>query len=383
MALHFPPEEFVTRRRLVQDRMEAEGLDAILLFSQESMYWMTGYDSFGFCFFQCLVFKDDGSFVLLTRAPDLRQAQHTSVIEDIRVRSERRGANPIRALKDLLDEMELLGATIGVEYDTHGLTGLQGCMLEDGLKSFATLRDASGFVDALRAVKSPAEIAYVREAARLADDAYEAGLEEIRAGADEGRILAAMTSAVLGAGGDYSANEFIIGSGRDALLCRSKSGRRTLDANDQITLEFAGVWRRYHAALMRTVIVGEPTPRHLELYDAARAALDDVEAVMRPGHTFGDVFEAHARAFDTRGLQPHRMRACGYSLGARFAPSWMDQPMFHRENPTEIVPNMVLFAHMILADSDTGTAMTLGRTYLTAEAGPEALSRLDLDLVTR
>jgi Xaa-Pro dipeptidase len=134
---------------------------------------------------------------------------------------------------------------------------------------------------------------------------------------------------------------------------------------------------------MRTAIVGEPTARHLELYAAARDALAAVEDTMRPGHTFGDVFKAHARAMDGRGLQPHRMNACGYSLGARFTPSWMDWPMFYRGNATGIVPDMILFAHMILMDSDSGTAMCLGRTYLTTAGAPQTLSQAPLDLIVR
>ena len=88
-------------------------------------------------------------------------------------------------------------------------------------------------------------------------------LKLIGPGADEGEILAAMQGAVFAGGGDYPGNPFIIGSGEDALLCRIKSGRRKLAADDQITLEFAGVYRLYHVALMRTVIVGEPSERHL------------------------------------------------------------------------------------------------------------------------
>jgi Xaa-Pro dipeptidase len=104
---------------------------------------------------------------------------------------------------------------------------------------------------------------------------------------------------------------------------------------------------------------------------------------MRPGTSFGDVFEAHARIMDGRGLAAHRLNACGYSLGARFAPSWMDWPMFYRGNRAEIVPDMILFAHMVLMDSDTGTAMCIGRTYLTTAAAPEALSAAPLDLHVR
>lgn len=373
MAIHFEREEFEARKAAVLARMKEAKLDALLLFSPESHYWLTGYDTFGFCFFQALILTRDGSYVLLTRLPDLRQARHTSIVEDIRIWVDRGGADPMSPLKDVLMERDLLGGSIGIEMDTQGLTARNWSLLEASLRSFGTLHDASEIVPPLRAVKSPAEIAYVREAARLAAAAWEAGLARIGPGADEGEILAAMQGAVFAGGGDYPGNEFIVGSGRDALLCRHKSGRRTLGAADQITLEFAGAFRHYHAAMMQTVVVGAPTPRHEELFAATRAALDAVEAAMRPGRTFGDVFDAHAHAIDEAGLHGARMNACGYSLGATFTPCWMDPPMFYKDNPAEIVPDMVLFAHMILMDSPTGTAMTLGRTYLTTDGAPEPL----------
>jgi Xaa-Pro dipeptidase len=104
---------------------------------------------------------------------------------------------------------------------------------------------------------------------------------------------------------------------------------------------------------------------------------------MRPGATFGAVFDAHARVMDDHGMTRHRLNACGYSLGTRYAPSWMDAPMFYRDNPAPVVPDMVLFAHMILMDSDTGTAMCVGRTYRTTDAAPEALSRHGTQLLVR
>ena len=383
MALHFSRDEFDMRFARLQVAMTDRKLDAMLLFSQESMYWLTGYDTFGFVFFQCLVVTKSGRLSLITRSPDLRQARNTSTIEEILVWADRAGADPTRALKEHLFEMDLLGCNIGIEFDTQGLTGKNGRALEEQLRSFAQIHDASDVIPELRSVKSAAEIEYVREAARLADAAWNAGVELALPGADEGAILAAMQGAVLAGGGDYPSNEFIIGSGRDALLCRSKSGRRTLDQTDQLTLEFAGVYRRYHVAMMDTVIIGEPRPRHLELYDAAEAALTAVVAAMRPGNTFGDVYVAHTQQLNDRGMQAHKLNACGYSLGATFAPSWMDPPMFYHGNPAPILPDMVLFAHIILMDSETETAMTLGRTYLTTETEAEPLSRIAPALVKR
>jgi Xaa-Pro dipeptidase len=383
MALHFERSEFDARRDRLMIEIAEKKLDAVLLFAQESMYWLTGYDTFGFCFFQCLVVKADGSMILLTRSADLRQARHTSIIDNIVLWTDRDGANPAIDLRNLLNDLDLLGARIGVEYDTHGLTAYNGRRLDEQLQTFGQIADASGIVSRLRLFKSPAEIAKAEKAANLADDALDAALPLIKQGGDEALILAAMQGAIFAGGGDYPANEFIIGSGADALLCRYKAGRRKLTKNDQLTLEWAGVFHHYHAAMMRTVLTGKVSKRHQELFDAARAALLAVEKAMTPGNTFGDVFDAHARTLEAHNLTKHRLNACGYSLGARFTPSWMDMPMFYQGNPEPIAPNMTLFAHMIIMDSETETAMTLGRTYLTTESQPKPLSRHDLDLIVQ
>jgi Xaa-Pro dipeptidase len=383
MALHFDRSEFDARRDRLLIEMAEKKLDAVLLFAQESMYWLTGYDTFGFCFFQSLVVKSDGSMVLLTRSADLRQARQTSIIENIVLWTDRDGANPAIDLRNLLNDLDLLGRRIGVEYDTHGLTAFNGRRLDEQLQTFGQIADASGIVGRLRLFKSPAEVKKAEMAAQLADDALDAALPLIKQGGDEAAILAAMQGTILAGGGDYPANEFIIGSGPDALLCRYKAGRRKLAKNDQLTLEWAGVFHHYHAAMMRTVLTGKPTKRHLELFGAARDALLAVEKAMISGNTFGDVFDAHARTMEAHGLTKHRLNACGYSLGARFTPSWMDMPMFYQGNPEPIAPNMTLFAHMIIMDSETETAMTLGRTYLTTDSQPKPLSRHDLDLIVQ
>lgn len=381
MALHFDSEEYANRLQRLTARMREEKLDAILLFAQESMYWLTGYDTFGYCFFQTLVVKADGSMVLMTRSADLRQARHTSNIEKIEVWIDRVNADPTMDLKNLLSDLDLLGCRIGVEYDTHGLTGRNARLLDNQLQSFGEIVDASALVSRLRLIKSPAEIAYVERAAALSDEALDAALPLIVPGGDEAAILAALQNAVLAGGGDYAANEFVIGSGADALLCRSKSGRRRLDASDQLSLQWAGVSARYHAPMMRTAVIGEPSNRHRELYSACREAMQAMEMVLRPGNTFGTVFETFARIVDERGLARNRLNSCGYSVGARFAPSWMDPQMFLMGNPQEIEPNMSLFVHTIILDSDSGTAMTLGQTYLTTTDTPKALSRYGLDFI--
>jgi len=382
MAIHFTAAEMAGRQQRLLAALAAERLDGLLLFAQESDYWLTGYDSFGFCFFQCLYVGADGRTALLTRSADLRQAQHTSNIADIRIWRDGAAADPTLELRAMLEDLGA-GRRLGVEYDSYGLTHAQGRRLEAALAGRFELVDASALVPRLRATKSAQEIVHVREAARLSDLADLAGIAATRAGADEGEILADMHHAIFAGGGDYPANEFIIGSGDDALLCRYKSGRRRLDADDQITLEFAGVSRHYHAAIMRTHVVGRERPLHRTYHAAARDALEACAGELRPGRTAGDVFAAHARVLDAHGLASHRLNACGYALGAKFTPSWMDTPMFYENNPFEIGPDQVYFLHMILMDSVSRTALCLGRTYLVGVNRTDPLNAGDLDLVRK
>ena len=381
MALHFSRNEFTGRIAQTTAALAAAGLDGLLIFRQESMYYLTGYDSFGFVHFQCLHLGGDGTMTLLTRAPDLRQARHTSIIEDIRIWTDRHGASPADDLKALLDDRGCRGSRLGVELEAYGLTGAKWRMVEAALEGFCGLEDASTLINTLRVVKSPAEIDYIRRAAELGDAALAEANRLAVAGAYEGDILAAMQGAVFAGGGDYPANEFIIGSGRDALLCRFFSGRRHLDARDQLMIEFAGVYRHYHAALMRTILIGEPNDRHRRMHAACAEALAACKGALKPGRPMGEVFAAHARVFDGAGYGAHRLNACGYSMGATFSPNWMDWPMFYAGNPVEIVPGMTFFLHMILMDSDHDLAMALGESVLVGENGCERLSAASFDLV--
>ena len=378
--LHFDQAEFDARRGRTQQALIEAGLDGLLAFKPETQYWLTGFDSFGYVFFQCLYFGVDGRTMLLTRSPDLRQAQLTSNIQDIRIWEDLEDASPADQLREVLAEFGLKGARLGVETETYGLTARNGRRLQAAMDGFCTLVEANETVSRLRALKSPAEIAYVRKAAELGDAAFEAGLAEIAPGAFEGDVLAAMQGAVFRGGGDYAGNEFIVGSGDHALLCRYQTGRRHLDTRDQLTLEWAGVTKRYHAALMRTITVGQACQRQRDMAKAAHDALLAVEAALTPGNTFGAGFDAHARVLDSAGLKAHRLNACGYSLGAVFAPNWMDWPMLYHGNPVEIAPGMVIFVHIIVVDSDSGLAMCPGRTSLIGAHGAEPLSRLPLEL---
>ena len=381
MALHFSKEEFQKRKDDVLESMNKQNLDALLMFRQESMYWLTGYDTFGYVFFQTLVLDKNGNLILLTRAPDLRQAQNTSNIEDIRIWVDKDKSNPTEDLKKILDELSLKGKKIGVEYEAYGMTGRNALRLNETLKNYCDLKDESELITKLRVIKSQEEIVYVKKAAELADNALDQAWKYCKAGVNEAKILAEMQKIVLEGGGDYPANEYIIGSGHNALLCRYQAEKRNLSNQDQLSIEWAGTYKHYHSAMFRTILLGKTDPKHIKMHEACVQALKNCENKLKPGNKIGEVFDIHAKTFDDLGFNKARMNACGYSLGSTFSPNWMDWPMLYTGNPYIIQPGNIFFMHMILMDSENQLAMNLGETYLVTKSGNERLGKQKLDLV--
>ena len=381
MGLHFSAEEFKNRKDKLIKLLKQAKLDALLMFRQESMYWLTGYDTFGYVFFQTLVLDQKGNIVLLTRAPDLRQAQNTSNINDIRIWVDKNESNPTEDLKIILDELNLKGKNIGVEYEAYGLTGRNALRLNKSLENYCSIEDTSELVTKLRVIKSNEEINYVKKAANLADKALSEVWKHAKAGVSESKILAEMNKVIFEGGGDYPANEFIIGSGKNALLCRYQAEKQILNSRDQLTIEWAGTYRHYHSAMFRTIPIGKADPKHLKMHEACIEALSNCEIKLKPGNKIGEVFDIHAKTFDDLGYKNSRMNACGYSLGATFSPNWMDWPMLYTGNPYVIKPGNIFFMHMILMDSENNLAMNLGETYLVTESGNERLGNQKLDLV--
>ena len=270
---------------------------------------------------------------------------------------------------------------IGAEYHAYGLTAQRGKMVDAAFAGFCELVDASDLIRLLRLVKSPAELAYLREAGRLVDEVCAVSQRLTVPGASVGAVYGEMMSAIMRGDGDPSASRWPMGAGEEALLVRYHTGHGTVTPRDQVQFEIAAAYRHYHAALMYVILTGEPDPRHRHMFDACAEALDTCEAALRPGDTVGQVFAAHAEVLTKAGYAGHFLNACGYTMGATYPPTWMDWPMVYAGEPQVLAPNMVFFLHMILLNSDTGLSMSLGETAIITEAGCEPISHAPRDLL--
>lgn len=376
--LPFTRAEHLGRQARLRAELRGAGFDAMLVFAQESMFWLTGYDTGGFVFFQCLVFPaDDRAPVLLTRRPDLLQARQTSTIEDVRIWWDAEDANPARDLKAILEELKLGGRRLAVELNTHGLTGWNLWRLQRTLDGFCTLDDDNHLIRRLRLIKSPAELVYVRKAAEILDRSLDAVIAAAKPGVLDSTVKAAYLSSILGDGADMPPNPPLFNSGPRAVYGRGVSLPRRLEAQDQFVVEYPVAYRRYNVKTEWTILFGRPDPRQVKMYDACRGTLDRMTKIARPGTTLGEIFDVHAAGLDEAGYRAARYGATGYSVGCTFAPTSMDvPPMIYSGNPTRCAPGMTLFYHVMMGDADTGFGMGVGHTLLVTEGAPEVLTGL-------
>jgi Xaa-Pro aminopeptidase len=204
--LHVSPQELETRRQAACRAMERQRLDGLLIFRQESMYYLTGYDTSGYSMFQGMLLCADGRFALLTRPVDRIQAHETSVIEDIRIWQDSETAKPGVDLRNMLADYGMAGRRLGIEYHAYGFTGQRARMVDAALDGFCTTEDASDLVRLLRLVKSEAELAFVRKAGALCDGLTELGISRCRPGASVKAIYGDMMQYLLANGGDPPAS---------------------------------------------------------------------------------------------------------------------------------------------------------------------------------
>ena len=376
-SLPFPREELDRRVAAARRALADLELDAALLFAQETDYWLTGYDTGGFVFFQCLVLTRAGPLTLLTRRPDQVQARDTSIIDDVRIWWDADDADPALALREILAEKGLRGRAVGIELGTHGLTGINHERVRRALDGFCTLADVSWPLRRLRLAKSTAEMAYVRRAAELCRASLEDVIAAARPGVLDTALKAAFLERVLNDGADMPPNPPLFNSGRRALYGRGVAGGRMLEERDQIIVEYPVSFRRYNVKTEWTIVLGRLDLRQARMYEVARRALEEMTDIARPGRPLGDIFEAHARTLDEAGYARHRYGACGYSVGIGFPPTSMDvPPMIYPGAALVCEPGMTLFYHVMITDTDTGLAMGVGHTLVVTEGSPEVLNPL-------
>ena len=379
--LHFEREEYQQRIDKTCARIAELGLDGLILFRQESMYYLTGYDTGGYSMFQAGYLGADGRTALLTRTADRLQSKMTSIFEDIRIWHDKEDADPGQDLRAMLADYGCEGKRLGVEYHAYGLTGLRAKMVDAALEGFCDLVESTDLVREIRLVKSPAELDFVRRAGVLSDEILAVSIERTRPGVSVKSVYGAMMERLMRGGGDPTASRWPMGAGENALFARYHTGDEVVGINDQVIFEPAAAYRHYHACMMYNIVTGKVSDKQRAMNQACAAAIEACEDRLKPGVTVGELYDTHLRVMQREGFGDAALAACGYTLGASYPPSWMDWPMLWSGNPQVIEAGMVFFMHMILLDQDTGLSMCIGETAIVTDTACERVNHVPHELI--
>ena len=382
--IHFSREDYAQRQDRVRRRLEELGLDGLLLFKIEDMYWLCGYESDGFCIFGCMFIGADGTLTHLARPADLGVIAYSSICEDVRVSPDEASSSRADHVKEMLDANGMAGRRIGIQVDTMGLTPRLFLEIQAALAGWCELVPAPDFIRELRLVKSPQELDYLRKAGAIMDQVMPRVIEATHPGAFEGDIYATFYDTLFRLDADLPAHIPPFGSGSSALNLRYTTGRKYVLENDQVTLELGLGYRHYHAACMCVVLTGpQVIDRHLRMQAASVAALDAVQERLRPGFTVGDLFEAYRTTLEAHDQADAVLTVCGYTMGAAWPPTWMEQPLIYEGNATVLEKNMSFFTHMILNDRETGLSMAVGEQAIVTGGAPEIITHAPREPVIR
>lgn len=377
----FPKEEFAARLDRVRGELDRRGVDLLVLFAAEHLFYLTGYQTFAGRTYSTLLVSRKGTPVLLLRfLESFLAALYTEGTEVVTYDDHE---DPIETTVSEVTRRGFDSARVAFEDGAPGLSAAVRRRLGTLLPQVQA-SDGTGIVEHLRRIKSPREIEKMREAARITALGMAAGIEACREGATDNDVAAASAAAMLKAGSEYFSNDPIITSGYRAGIPHTTFERARLRAGDTVLLELSAAYGRYVGPLMRAVTLGEPTPKVRRMADLCIEGLNRAIAAIRPGVTAGVVDDACRVLMEEAGMYESFRKRTGYSVGFAFPPSWNEGHIIslRKGDPTPLEPGMVF--HIPPALRDYGVScMGFSETVLVTPTGCEVLTSFPRELVVR
>lgn len=369
----FEPAEFQARVARLRERMREQRVDVALFDEIEAMTWLSGYGN-SENRWRCVVIPLEGEPFFLIRALDATPCRQRSWITD--VPTFRDWEDPMPVLVAALQKRGLDGARIGLDHGSYCMPVARFKRLCEALPA-ATLIDIGNVVWELRLLKSPAEIALLRRAAAIADEAVVRAAAVCIPGASQRDAARVAASTYVELGGDPSyVSPITAGRGWDFL--HGHLDDRKLVAGDVVHIELTPRIFGYSARLMRCAVLGPPTAEFVDAAHQLRELQDRQIAAMVPGALAHDVDAIVRSGLIDSGLRPSFDNISGYTVGlyAQAGPRTSDfTRIFHPGAEWRIEPNMVF--HMYAS----ARGASFSETVAVTGQGPERLTRLPRDII--
>jgi Xaa-Pro dipeptidase len=230
-------------------------------------------------------------------------------------------------------------------------------------------------------VKSLAELAYIREASRIADAAMGDFVEALAEGQSELELCGVVYRGLLARGSGLPASTLNLVTGERCCFSHGAPTERRLRRGDFGNIEYGAAYRRYTATFGRQFCLGEPTPRMRELYAVVRQASDACIAEMRAGVPAVRPHEAAKRVIADAGLDRYRVHTTGYGIAPGFPPSWGEPIHMFGGSRYTLEAGMVLSVEPPVFIHEERLGVRIIDNVLVTETGTEILSRFTRDLI--
>ena len=339
------------QRRLAKTRsaMEAAGLDVLFVTDPSNQAWLTGYDGWSFYVHQGVIVPMEGEPIWWGRYMDMMGGRRTCWMahENILGYGDHFvQSTDIHPMQDLAEQLKARGyetARIGVEMENYYYSARAHAVLTSDLPN-AEIVDATALVNWQRLVKSEAELAFIRKAAKITDKVMRTAIEGAAPGVRKNALVAEiMKAGIDGVGddwGDYPAIVPLTPSGLDPTAAHLTWDGAPMREGEATFFELSGCYRRYHAPLSRTVFLGQPSD---EMKRAEEAQLEGIEAGLnaaRAGNRTCDIANAFMEVLARFGIE--RSGRMGYPIGLSYPPDWGERTASIRaEDTTVLEPGMV------------------------------------------
>ena len=317
----FPQEEFRERLTRVQESMREKKLDLLLIHTPENIFYLTCHHSAGYFMYMCLVVHVTESPVLVLRYGEIGNALIYSFLDEKQICCDDDIEDPVEKTAKVIAQFPLADGNIGIEVRSWFFSIANYKRLSKRLAK-GELVDTAGIVEQLRIVKSPAELAYIRQACRAVDAGMEAAVHAIGRGVNEDCVAASLYGAIVSHGCQHLGMEPFVAKGWKSGLMHNVWSSEPIQEGDCILLEVPAAINRYHGILMRTVYVGDPPTMIREWSAICIEALNEAIKAIRPGVTSGEVDEACRGVIERAGLYEYFRKRTGYAMGCAFAPDW-------------------------------------------------------------
>ena len=387
--LKFTTGEFAERLAKTRKAMEAKGIDLLIVSDPSNMNWLTGYDGWSFYVHQAVIVPPTGEPIWYGRGQDANGAKLTAYLRheniigypDHYVQSTER--HPMDYLSSMLIDKGFGSISIGVEMDNYWFSAAAFASLTKHMPN-VRFQDATGLVNWQRAIKSPTEIQYMRNAARIVEAMHSRIADKIEVGMRKCDLVAEIYDAgirgVGGIGGDYPAIVPLLPSGVEASAPHITWDDKPMKAGEGTFFEIAGAYHRYHCPLSRTIFLGKPTQEFLDAEKATLEGMDAGLAAAKPGNTCEDLANAFFAVLKKYGIV--KDNRTGYPIGVSYPPDWGERTMSLRPGDrTELKPGMTFHFMTGLWLETMGLEIT--ESILITETGVECLADVPRKLLVK